>query len=163
MILYVNSNDEIKDVNTTKDPTLRAFEIVEDSNPFIGWSIAKICCYKVRLRPEKIVVVTKTETITYTNDEGEKITENRDITETVETGKYLIRMMIPYVDAHLIEHIDALGQLTEQADSHSSENGLGLVELAELFDENVLAILDMAEYVASLEERIKELEKTKEV
>ena len=47
MILYVNERNEIKDVNTTSDPSLIALEINDETNPFKGWSIAKICCFKV--------------------------------------------------------------------------------------------------------------------
>ena len=46
MILYVNEKNEIKDVNTTSDPSLIALEINDETNPFKDWSIAKICCFK---------------------------------------------------------------------------------------------------------------------
>ena len=47
MIVYVNSKNEIKDVNTTTDSTLTPIEV--GSSDFYGWTIAKICCYKVIL------------------------------------------------------------------------------------------------------------------
>ena len=47
MILYINENNEIKDVNETSDPSLIPVEINDEFNPFKDWSIAKICCYKV--------------------------------------------------------------------------------------------------------------------
>ena len=47
MILYVNDKNEIKDVNTTSDPSLIALEVNDETNPFKDWSIAKICCYQV--------------------------------------------------------------------------------------------------------------------
>jgi hypothetical protein len=52
MILYVNSKNEIKDVNTTTDESLTPLFVndnVED-NPFLSWSIAKICCHKVEVK-----------------------------------------------------------------------------------------------------------------
>ena len=47
MILYVNNKNEIKDVNTTSDPSLIALEVDDETSPFEDWSIAKICCYQV--------------------------------------------------------------------------------------------------------------------
>ncbi len=48
MIVYINSKNEIKDVDTTTDATLTPIEMPED-NPFDNWSVAKICCHKLRL------------------------------------------------------------------------------------------------------------------
>lgn len=48
MILYVNNENEIKDVNTTEDKTLTPL-VVNDDTTFDGWSIAKICCHKVEV------------------------------------------------------------------------------------------------------------------
>ena len=84
MILFVNNRNEIKDVNTTKDTSLRPYEIADsDLNPFANWSTAKICCYKVNLVPD------------------------------AETGKYFISMMTPYIDSRIIEHIEQLGNQNE--------------------------------------------------
>lgn len=47
MIVYVNENNEIKDVNTTADATLIPIEVPECI--FDGWSVAKICCHKLGL------------------------------------------------------------------------------------------------------------------
>lgn len=50
MILYVNSNNEIKDVNYTTNETLIPLEVNDDlNNPFKNWSAAKICCHKVEV------------------------------------------------------------------------------------------------------------------
>ena len=54
MILYVNENNEIKDVNTTDDKSLIAVEINDDKNPFKNCSVAKICCYKVEVHDGEI-------------------------------------------------------------------------------------------------------------
>lgn len=47
MIVYVNSKNEIKDVNTTANENLVAVEVPDDV--FAGWSVAKICCHKLIL------------------------------------------------------------------------------------------------------------------
>lgn len=52
MILYINSENEIKDVNETSDENLTAIEISDESNPFAGWSVAKICCHKISLNED---------------------------------------------------------------------------------------------------------------
>ena len=46
MIVFVNDKSEIHDVGSTNDPTLIPLEITDEGNPFAGWSVAKICCYK---------------------------------------------------------------------------------------------------------------------
>ena len=114
MIIFVNDRNEIKDVNVTNDQTLKAYEIADsDLNPFANWPVAKICCYKVGLTPETVTEVVGTEDVTYTDLEGNEITEPREITETKETGRYFISMMTPYVDSRIIEHIDQLGKQVE--------------------------------------------------
>lgn len=52
MILYVNKNNEIKDVNYTSDKNLISLEVNDKfpDNPFLSWSVAKICCYKVEVK-----------------------------------------------------------------------------------------------------------------
>lgn len=47
MKVYVNSNNEIKDVNFTTDASLTPIEVPDEV--FAGWSVAKICCHKLIL------------------------------------------------------------------------------------------------------------------
>lgn len=47
MKVYVDSESKIRDVGSTSDTTLTELTINDESNPFKGWSIAKICCFKV--------------------------------------------------------------------------------------------------------------------
>ena len=47
MKVYVNSNNEIKDVNFTTDASLTPVEVPNEV--FAGWSVAKICCHKLIL------------------------------------------------------------------------------------------------------------------
>ena len=111
MIIFVNERNEIKDVDVTRDETLTAYEITGD-NPFANWPVDKICCYRVGLTPETVTEVIGTEEYTYTDLEGNEVTETRDVTETKETGKYFISMMTPYIDSRIIDPIVwLLGQI----------------------------------------------------
>lgn len=60
MKLFVNGKNEIKDVNTTTDTSLIEIDVVDDAevNPFVGWSTAKICCYKVTVSNGMITSMT---------------------------------------------------------------------------------------------------------
>ncbi len=58
MILYVNEKNEIKDVNTTSDPSLIPLEVNDETSPFQGWSTAKICCYKVEVAEGIVTMMT---------------------------------------------------------------------------------------------------------
>ena len=118
MILFINERNEIKDVDVTRDETLKGYEIVDDNNPFKNWDVDKICCYKVGLTPEIVTEVVDIEEVTYTDEEGNEVTEEREITETKETGKYLVTMMTPYIDSRIIEPIV---WLREQIKSNSDD------------------------------------------
>ena len=117
MIIFVNNRNEIKDVDVTRDETLKAYEISDSAlNPFEGWEVDKICCYRVGLTPETVTEVIGTEEITYIDLEGNEVTETRDVTETKETGKYIITMMTPCVDSRIIEPIVWLsGQIKDNS------------------------------------------------
>ena len=116
MIIFVNERNEIKDVDVTRDETLKGYEIVDNNNPFKDWNVDKICCYKVGLTPETVTEVVDIEEVTYTDEEGNEVTEEREITETKETGKYLITMMTPYIDSRIIEPIVWLrGQIKDNS------------------------------------------------
>ena len=58
MILYVNDRNEIKDVHSTKDTSLKEVFIHDEENPFKDWSIAKICCYRVDVREGVVTMMT---------------------------------------------------------------------------------------------------------
>ena len=59
MILYVNENNEIKDVNVTSDPSLIPLQVDDnEENPFATWSVAKICCYKVEVNDGVVTMMT---------------------------------------------------------------------------------------------------------
>ena len=129
MILYVNSKGEVKAVNDTDNSTLTALPISDNSdNPFINWPVAKICCYRVGVIPEMVTEVVGTEDRTYTDLEGNEITETVDITETKATGKYIISMMTPYMDSRIIEHISRLGGDTEMVAADLTDTQMALIE-----------------------------------
>ncbi|MBQ2397349.1 MAG: hypothetical protein II304_10010 [Bacteroidales bacterium] len=58
MILYVNSKNEIKDVDVTTDESLTALEVNDELNPFSNWSVAKICCHKVEVKDGVVTMFT---------------------------------------------------------------------------------------------------------
>ena len=51
MILYVDSENKVRAVNSTTDTSLTPLYVDENNEqfPFKGWSIAKICCYMVNV------------------------------------------------------------------------------------------------------------------
>ena len=62
MILYVRENAngeyEVKDVNQTNDTTLIPLLISDENNPFLTWTPAKICCYKVEVTDGIVTMFT---------------------------------------------------------------------------------------------------------
>lgn len=58
MVVYVNQNDEIKDVDVTSDHSLTPLEIDDEYNPFAGWTVAKICCYRVQVKDGRVIMMT---------------------------------------------------------------------------------------------------------
>lgn len=58
MIIFVNENNEIKDVDKTNDSSLTPHEIDDKENPFSGWSTAKICCYKATVLFGRVTMMT---------------------------------------------------------------------------------------------------------
>lgn len=58
MIIFVNDRNEIKDVHSTKDTSLKEVFIKDEENPFENWSIAKICCYRVNVCEGVVCMMT---------------------------------------------------------------------------------------------------------
>lgn len=56
MIIYCNEKGEIHDVGSTTDLTLNPIEITDGT--FDGWTVAKICCYKVRVQDGNVTMLT---------------------------------------------------------------------------------------------------------
>lgn len=58
MILYVDNRGCIKDVGSSSNSSLRRIEISEEGNPFEGWSVDRICCYRIEEQEGRIVMMT---------------------------------------------------------------------------------------------------------
>lgn len=60
MKVYVDSENKIRAVGTTTDTSLTEVFIDETANsfPFNGWSVAKICCYRVIVENGVITMMT---------------------------------------------------------------------------------------------------------
>ena len=60
MILYVDSEQRIKAVNVSSDEALTPLYVDENNEefPFVGWSTAKICAYKVNVSDGVITMMT---------------------------------------------------------------------------------------------------------
>ena len=58
MYISVNSDNEIKSVGISSDPNLTSIYIKDEESPFVGWSDAKICCYKVEVVDGIVMMMT---------------------------------------------------------------------------------------------------------
>ena len=58
MKIYTNENGDIKAVHTTTDTSLIEHEIADEANPYMGWSTAKICCYRVQVQNNRVTMMT---------------------------------------------------------------------------------------------------------
>ena len=73
MKVFVDEQNHIKDVGSTNDETLREVEIADETNPFEGWSTAKICCYKVEVNNGVVTMFTPyvaSSTLDFINEIG---------------------------------------------------------------------------------------------
>ena len=58
MIVFVDSESKIRAVDKTSDEFLTPLLIKDETNPFNGWSKAKICCYKVTVADGMVTMMT---------------------------------------------------------------------------------------------------------
>ena len=60
MILYVDNENKVRAVDATTDTSLTPLYIDETADlfPFKGWSVAKICCYKVSASDGNVTMFT---------------------------------------------------------------------------------------------------------
>ena len=60
MIVFVDSENKVRAVNVTTDNSLTPLYVDEnnDTFPFKGWSVAKICCYRVSVSEGVVVMMT---------------------------------------------------------------------------------------------------------
>ena len=90
MIVYTDSNGCIKDVGTTTNPDLIEVEINDETNPFAGWSDAKICCYRIQVDEEGNVTMmtpyVDSRLIDFIDKYGTLTVENQDDIRDIEEG-----------------------------------------------------------------------------
>lgn len=109
MIVFTDNEGRIMDVESTSDDSLNRYELVDDGmNPFLGWSDAKIMCYRIAVAPQMVTNVVGTHEETYTDEEGNELTRTVEDTETVPTGKFYVTMMTPFVPSNLIDKISSM-------------------------------------------------------
>lgn len=97
------------DVGTSTDSTLNRYELVDDANPFKGWSRHKITCYRITVQPQVVTNVIASREETYIDEEGITQTTVVEDTETVPTGLYYVTMMTPYIDTRVIKRYEEIG------------------------------------------------------
>lgn len=129
MIVYTDDRGRIKDVNTSDDPQLIEVHLDDEGNPFEGWSVDKICCYKIEAVNGRVVMMTP-------------YTDSRNIEFYDRGGKMHD------------ENSEAIFDVAELA----GENSEAAYDIAELADENSDALYELADMVADLEERVAALE-----
>lgn len=117
MILYVDNENKVRAVNTTTDTSLTPLYIDEtaDSFPFKGWSVAKICCYKVSVSYGIVTMMTpyidsrNLEMIDTMGHQIDATAENNVV--TTETVDGIMTDIIPELaeaDANLTATIDSI-------------------------------------------------------
>ena len=121
MILYVNDRNEIKDVHSTNDTSLKEVFINDEENPFKDWSIAKICCYRVDVREGVVCMMTP-----YVNsliiEHLDRLGEQNGQTEETVTN----------LEVAVCENYESAEQYKESTNSQLDNLQLALVEVYEM-------------------------------
>ena len=121
MKVYVNDRNEIKDVHSTKDNTLKEIIINDNENPFENWSIAKICCYRVDVREGVVCMFTP-----YVNsliiEHLDRLGEQNGQTEETVTN----------LEVAVCENYESAEQYKESTNSQLDNLQLALVEVYEM-------------------------------
>lgn len=117
MILYVDNENKVRAVNSTDDVKLTPLYVDETAEmfPFKGFSIAKICCYKVTVVNAKITMWTPyidSRNLEMIDNMGHQIDATSDNTKvTTETVDGIMTDVIPELaeaDANLTATIDSI-------------------------------------------------------
>lgn len=117
MILYVDSENKVRAVNSTTDNTLTPLYVDENDEqfPFKGWSTAKICCYKVNVSDGVVTMLTPyidSRNLEMIDTMGHQIDTTSDNTKiTTETVDGIMTDVIPELaeaDANLTATIDSI-------------------------------------------------------
>ena len=118
MKVFVDSENRIHDVGSTKDESLTELTINDEANPFEGWSIAKICCYKVWVSAGNIMGFTPyvpSSLIEHIDQLGQE--------NTIQDGS-------------IMENATGIYDVAEVAD----ENTVSIEEMAEMIDNAITRI-----------------------
>lgn len=117
MILYVDSENKVRAVNSTTDYTLTPLYVDETNGefPFKGWSTAKICCYMVNVSDGVVTMMTPyidSRNLEMIDTMGHQIDTTSDNTKiTTETVDGIMTDVIPELaeaDANLTATIDSI-------------------------------------------------------
>ena len=117
MILFVDNESKVRAVNTTTDTSLTPLYVDEtaDSFPFKGWSVAKICCYRVSVNDGIVTMMTPyidSRNLEMIDNMGHQIDATSDNTKiTTETVDGIMTDVIPELaeaDANLTATIDSI-------------------------------------------------------
>lgn len=117
MILYVDNENKVRAVNTTTDTSLTPLYVDEtaESFPFKGWSVAKICCYKVSVSDGIVTMMTPyidSRNLEMIDTMGHQIDANAEnnvvTTETVDGIMTDIIPELANADANLTATIDSI-------------------------------------------------------
>lgn len=112
MILFVNDAGEIKDVGSTKNENLHRVEVSDESNPFLGWGIAKICCFKIEEREGCIVTyvpyvnysvveqLDKLETLLDSNVTDTQLAVTETYEKTMENESYITELELALTEIY---------------------------------------------------------------
>lgn len=109
MIVFTDNEGRILDVESTSDSSLNRYELVDEANPFKGWSRHKITCYRITVQPQVVTNVIASREETYIDEEGITQTTVVEDTETVPTGLYYVTMMTPYIDSREVKRYGEIG------------------------------------------------------
>ena len=117
MILYVDNESKVRAVDTTTDTSLTPLYVDETANtfPFRGWSVAKICCYKISVSDGIVTMFTPyidSRNLEMIDNMGHQIDATSDNTKvTTETVDGIMTDVIPELaeaDANLTATIDSI-------------------------------------------------------
>ena len=117
MILFVDSENKVRAVNTTTDTSLTPLYVDENNDmfPFKGWSVAKICCYKVSVSDGIVTMMTPyidSRNLEMIDNMGHQIDATSDNTKvTTETVDGIMTDMLPELaeaDENIIATIDSI-------------------------------------------------------
>lgn len=117
MILYVDNENKVRAVNSTTDTSLTPLYVDETADlfPFKGWSVAKICCYKVSVSDGIVTMFTPyidSRNLEMIDNMGHQIDATSDNTKiTTETVDGIMTDVIPELaeaDANLTATIDSI-------------------------------------------------------